>query len=46
MKLEPKNSTLIPTVATGLQILLPGGIEVRGLTSVEQVLALYRGCHA
>ena len=30
--------------AIGLQIFLPGGIEVRGLTSVDQVVALYRGC--
>jgi hypothetical protein len=30
----------------GLQIILPGGIEVRGLVSVEQVLALYRGCRS
>ena len=27
----------------GLQILLPGGVEVRGLSSIDQVLALYRG---
>lgn len=31
---------------TGLQIFLPGGVEVRGLTSVDQILALYRGCRA
>jgi len=30
--------------AIGLQLLLPGGIEVRGLTSIDQVLSLYRGC--
>jgi hypothetical protein len=46
MEWESKAGVPIPTVATGLQILLPGGIEVRGLTSVEQVLALYRGCRA
>jgi len=40
------NSSSIPTVVTGIQLLLPGGIEVRGLTSVDQVLALYRGCLA
>jgi hypothetical protein len=28
----------------GLRLILPGGIEVRGLTSVEQILMLYRGC--
>jgi len=40
----------IPAMRTesgmGLQILLPGGIEVRGLTSIDQVLALYRGCRS
>ena len=30
----------------GFQIVLPGGIEVRGLSSIDQVLALYRGCRA
>lgn len=29
---------------TGIEISLPGGIEVRGLTSIEQVVALYLGC--
>jgi hypothetical protein len=33
-------------VSLGFQILLPGGVEVRGLTSVDQVLALYRGYRA
>jgi hypothetical protein len=36
----------LPAAATGLHILLPGGIEVRGLTSLDQVLALYRGCRS
>ena len=40
------DSSTTPTVVTGIQLLLPGGIEVHGLTSVEQVLALYRGCRA
>lgn len=46
MKSELNCSSPVPTVAMGMHCLLPGGIEVRGLSSVEQVIALYRGCRA
>jgi hypothetical protein len=37
----------IPTDSRrGFQVILPGGVEVCGLSSIDQVLALYRGCRA
>jgi hypothetical protein len=46
VELELEAPQMQPGAAPGFQVLLPGGIEVRGLASVEQVLALYRGCRA
>lgn len=46
VELELEAPPLQPAVIMGFQVLLPGGIEVRGLASVEQVLTLYRGCRA
>ena len=43
---KPDNSLPNLTVRVELQMLLPGGFEVRGLTSMDQVLALYQGCRS
>jgi transposase-like protein len=46
MGIEPEKSKIQTDSDTGFQIVLPGGIEVRGLSSIDQILALYRGCRA
>ena len=46
MGIEPEKPQIQTESGTGFQIVLPGGIEVRGLSSIDQVLALYQGCRA